>query len=68
MNCLHCAVMGRQYKLLAEIFPAALYSALGDKLFVNFSFTVSNENVHMWQLVTQASHGDSQFSAPWSCA
>lgn len=56
---MHCAVMGRQYKLLAEIFPIPLYSALGDELFVNFSFTVSNENVHMWQLVTQASHGDS---------
>ena len=56
---MHCAVMGRQYKLLTEIFPTPLYSALGDKLFVNFSLTVSNENVHMWQLVTLASHGDS---------
>lgn len=56
---MHGAVMGRQYKSLAEIFPTPLHSALGDKLFVNFSFTVSNENVHMWQLVTQASHGDS---------
>lgn len=59
MNCMHCAVTGRRHKLLAEIFPVPLYSALGDKLFVNFSFTVSNENVHMRQLVTQASHGDS---------
>lgn len=56
---MHWAVIGRQYKWLAEILPAPLYSALGDKLFVNFSFTVSNENVHVWQLVTQASHGDS---------
>jgi len=56
---MYCVVMGSQYKLLAEIFPAPLYSSLGDKLFVNFSFTVINENVHMWQPVTQASHGDS---------
>lgn len=56
---MHWAVMCGQYKRLAEILPAPLYSALGDKLFVNFSFTVSNENVHVWQPVTQASHGDS---------
>lgn len=58
MNCMHCAVMGRQCKLLAEIFPTPLYSALGDKLFVNFALAVSSENVHLWQPVTQASHGD----------
>lgn len=57
MNCMHCAVVGRQCKCRNSSY--ALYSALGDKLFVNFFFTVSNEYVHMWQLVTQASHGDS---------